>query len=177
MEEFVAIVKNALGQNAERFLELCGGDFDAAIKTSSVCSVELAIRALKRREEALGMDIPYYYYIANHEMPGWDNPGAFHSSDLWFWFETLAKCWRPFKGKHYDLGRQMCNYLANFVKTGNPNGSDSDETPMPEWRPYSDRTPNAMLFSDTPTPIISEPDERMSLLVESYLANKKNTFR
>ena len=23
--------------------------------------------------------------------------GAFHSSDLWFVFETLAKCWRPFR--------------------------------------------------------------------------------
>ena len=41
-------------------------------------------------------------------MPGWDNPGTFHSSDLWFWFETLAKCWRPFTGRHYDLARQMC---------------------------------------------------------------------
>jgi len=177
MDEFTATVKNALGDNADKFLALCGSNFDDAIKTSSVCSVELAIRALKRREEALGIDTPYYYYISDHEMPGWDNPGAFHSSDLWFWFETLAKCWRPFNGKHYDLGRQMCNYLANFIKSGNPNGLDNDETPMPEWLPYNDRTPNAMQFTDSPAPIISEPDERMALLVDSYLTINKNAFR
>ena len=25
-------------------------------------------------------------------IPGWDHPGKFHSVDLWFFFETLAKC-------------------------------------------------------------------------------------
>ena len=75
-------------------------------------------------------------YRFGPEIPG-DDAGAFHSSDLWFEFETLAKCWRPFKGKHYDLARQMCNYWTNFAKSGDPNGLDADGTPMPKWTPYT----------------------------------------
>ena len=78
------------------------------------------------------------------EIPGWDNPGTFHSVDLWFWFETLAKCWRPFVGKHYDLARQMCNYLCNFIRCGDPNGNDADGTPMPTWKTLTPESPNAM---------------------------------
>lgn len=88
----------------------------------------------------------YYYYRFDGDVPGWDDPGVFHSVDLWFFFETLAKCWRPFVGRHYDLARQMCNYWANFIRTGNPNGEDVDGTTMPEWEPYSEKTPCEMVF-------------------------------
>ena len=71
-----------------------------------------------------------YIPLAPH-IPGWDNPGSFHSVDLWFFFETLAKCWRPFTGIHYDLARLMCNYWTEFIKKGNPDGRDADGTQMP----------------------------------------------
>jgi len=90
-----------------------------------------------------------YFYSFGPEIPGWDNPGAFHSSDLWFVFETLAKCWRPFKGKHYDLARQMCNYWTNFAKTGDPNGPDNDGAPMPVWEKFTNEDPRSMMFEDT----------------------------
>ena len=80
-------------------------------------------------------------------MPG-DDAGAFHSSDLWFEFETLMKCWRPFDGHHFDLSRKMCNYWTNFAKTGDPNGLDKDGTPMPQWTPYTNENPRSMQFLD-----------------------------
>jgi para-nitrobenzyl esterase len=86
-------------------------------------------------------------YSFGPEIPG-DDVGAFHSSDLWFEFETLAKCWRPFKGKHYDLARQMCNYWTNFARSGDPNGLDADGTPMPQWTPYTLESPLVMEFLD-----------------------------
>ena len=92
---------------------------------------------------------PIYYYRFNPEIPG-DDAGSFHSSELWFMFETLAKCWRPFKGKHYDLARQMCNYWTNFAKIGNPNGIDADGTPMPKWEPFTKENQRGMYFADTP---------------------------
>ncbi len=79
-----------------------------------------------------------WMYVFDASMPGWDRPGSFHSSELWFVFETLAKCWRPFKGKHYDLARKICNYWTNFARTGNPNGLDADGTPMEEWKSATD---------------------------------------
>ena len=41
----------------------------------------------------------------------------------------------------------MCNYWANFVKTGDPNGIDADGSAMPEWIPYTKETPYNMLFT------------------------------
>lgn len=32
----------------------------------------------------------------NFKLPG-DDAGAFHSSELWYIFGTLGRCWRPYK--------------------------------------------------------------------------------
>lgn len=87
-----------------------------------------------------------YCYCFSPDMPGWDRPGTFHSSDLWFWFETLAKCWRPFTGRHYDLARQMCDYFCNFIRTGDPNGKDLCGLPLPKWNPWTEEKPCTMMF-------------------------------
>ena len=63
-------------------------------------------------------------------------------------FETLAKCWRPFTGEHYDLARKMCNYWTNFAKTGNPNGMDQDGTPLPEWRSSAPEEPFILFLGE-----------------------------
>ena len=88
-----------------------------------------------------------YCYCFDPDIPGWDNPGTFHSSDLWFWFETLAKCWRPFVGRHYDLARQMCDYFSNFIRTQNPNGTDLNGETLPKWDVWSDDRPCTMVFT------------------------------
>ena len=88
-----------------------------------------------------------YCYCFDPDIPGWDHPGTFHSSDLWFWFETLAKCWRPFIGRHYDLARQMCDYFCNFIRNGNPNGKDLNGETLPQWDGWSEETPCTMRFT------------------------------
>ena len=93
--------------------------------------------------------------------------------DLWFFFETLAKCWRPFVGKHYDLARQMCNYWANFIKSGDPNGKDSTGAEMPHWACYTPEEPYAMVFRDQPEYVKEEPGELMEFLVEQYFKRNK----
>lgn len=88
-----------------------------------------------------------YYYSFEPDIPGDDNPGTFHSVDLWFWFETLAGSYRTFEGRHFDLARQMCNYFTNFIKTGNPNGVDATGHNLTEWKPYSNKDKNEMHFT------------------------------
>ena len=61
-----------------------------------------------------------YTWFFNRMLPG-DDCGAWHSSDLWYWFGTLDNCWRPFPQKDYDLSDQMTTYLCNFTRSGNPN--------------------------------------------------------
>ncbi|MBO4638757.1 MAG: carboxylesterase family protein [Treponema sp.] len=113
----------------------------------------MSIQHYEELLEKNGKAASNWYYEFDVPIPGWDNAGTFHSCDLWFWFETLAKCWRPFKGMQYDVSRKMCNYLCNFVKTGNPNGKDCDDSPLPEWKPYTTGDKNKMLFNTDAQPV------------------------
>ena len=94
-----------------------------------------------------------------------DSAGAFHSCDLWFEFNTLMRCWRPFDGHHFDLARKMCNYFANFARTGDPNGKDKDGSDMPVWLPYAAENGKAMQFFDT-IQMEEEVDPRMALMLD-----------
>ncbi len=76
----------------------------------------------------------YYLYEFAPDIPGDDNPGVFHSCDLWFWFETISMCHRPYRGRHYDLARKMAGYLAGFVRDHDPNGPDDDGSALDEWK-------------------------------------------
>ena len=76
---------------------------------------------------------PAYLWFFDRKLPG-DDRGAWHSSDLWYWFGTLSNCWRPMEQKDYELSDQMTDYLTNFAKTGNPNGEG-----LVAWQPNGKR--------------------------------------
>ena len=71
---------------------------------------------------------PSYTWYFDRMLPG-DDCGAWHSSDLWYWFGTLPNCWRPMEQKDFDLSQQMVSYLCNFAKTGDPNKAAQ----LPTW--------------------------------------------
>ena len=147
-EELMEKIKTLFPGREEEFLRLLGSEKrDEEGNSGSVSSIEFAVRGLFHKNAQVGNPVNCYYYTFNADIPGWDEPGNFHSVDLWFFFETLAKCWRPFKGKHYDLARCMANYWTNFVKTGNPNGEDADGSTMPVWQPFTNENPDGILFS------------------------------
>ena len=75
-----------------------------------------------------GQEKPSYTWFFERQLPGDDN-GAWHSSDLWYWFGTLENCWRPMEDSDRALSDQMTDYLCNFVRTGNPNHSGK----LPTW--------------------------------------------
>lgn len=80
-----------------------------------------------------------YIYYFSHSIPDAENAlgafGAFHTSDVSYWedyYTTLSnKKWADYD---HELGRTMSGYLVNFAKTGNPNGTDADGNPLPEWK-------------------------------------------
>ena len=149
-DEFEAKVKEIFGDKAEKFLSFKNVYNHNDNNYAEADGIECAVKAAFKHN-----DKPCYYYLFDPDIPGWDNPGSFHSVDLWFFFETLGVCWRPFVGRHYDLARMMCNYLTNFVKTGDANGNDADGTPMPEWTPYTRDNKMGMEFlSDGPKPTV-----------------------
>ncbi len=170
MDDFRAKAAAIFGDRADEFLRICSGEHGEAVKKSFANGLEIAIRALAQQRKTLALeDNPVYYAIFDAEIPGWDNPGTFHSVDLWFYFETLAKCWRPFVGKHYDLSRRMCNYWANFMRSGDPNGDDADGSPMPRWEPMTADAPNFLRWADVVEPQRKDADALHALLAETYL--------
>ena len=70
-----------------------------------------------------------FVWYFDRMLPGDDN-GAWHSSDLWYWFGTLENCWRPMEEKDYALSEKMVSYLTNFAKNGDPNGDN-----LAKWEP------------------------------------------
>ncbi len=76
---------------------------------------------------------PSYVYFFHHPLPG-DEWGAtsFHTSELWYSFGTLGRCWRPMAEEDYAVSEEMVTEWTNFIKTGKPGG---------DWQPYTKAKP------------------------------------
>ena len=109
--------------------------------------VEASVKGVFNKVGANPSKKPVYYYRFMPDIPGEDDPGCFHSCDLWFFFNTISKCSRPYKGRHFELADAMSSYLANFVKTGDPNGCDRAGDPLPTWSRYDITDRNEMNFT------------------------------
>ncbi len=87
---------------------------------------------------------PSYGWFFDRRLPGDDN-GAWHSSELWYFFGTLANGWRPFEKQDYALSEFMSTALCNFAKTGNPNGGK-----VMDWQPTTSKQKNVMICGEQP---------------------------
>ncbi len=106
---------------------------------------------------------PAYTWYFDRQLPG-DENGAWHSSDLWYWFGTLPNCWRPMEDKDYELSNQMTDYLCNFAKSGNPNGEK-----LPVWETAATEKNKVMNFGEQPTSMRKPSKAKMIL---TMLTNK-----
>ncbi len=106
---------------------------------------------------------PSYAWFFDRQLPG-DNCGAWHSSDLWYWFGTLSNCWRPMEHKDHALSDQMVQYLLNFVRTGDPNGGN-----LPQWLPMGREQKKVMRFGEAKTHMCSP---KLTRLIWTMLTNK-----
>ena len=168
-EELPALAR-ACGAEEEAFLSCFREPVtrESILRDGTVNAIAFAARAAAHRQDETGIG-PLYLYRFGAEIPGWDHPGAFHSVDLWFFFETLAKCWRPFRGWHYDLARQMCDCWCNFIKTGDPNGTDSQGETLPLWPQLRAENPICMDFSTVAVPVPWPEKPLESCLLNGFL--------
>lgn len=70
---------------------------------------------------------PVYMYYFNRKLPS-DEAGAFHSSELWYVFGTLDRCWRDMTVKDYRISEAMITAWTNFMKYDDPGA---------QWKPYT----------------------------------------
>ena len=117
-----------------------------------------------------------YGWFFDRKLPGDDN-GAWHSSDLWYWFGTLDRCWRPMTEKDYKLSNEMVAYLMSFVKTGNPNQGTGcsgncatcvSHSGLPMWEPVN-ASGKLMRFGEGSTRM---GKASMIKLIKTMLTNK-----
>ncbi len=134
------------GDPVERFVKgdcadvpVIAGNTSEEFMIGNINMVERSVKGAFSDALKVNSDRRLYYYRFDTDIPGdgVDYPGNFHSVDLWFWFESLGKCHRPYRGRHFDLARQMCDYLEIFIKTGNPNGEGRDGNVLPNWKPFT----------------------------------------
>lgn len=115
-----------------------------------------------------------YVFYFDHPTPGRDREfyGAWHSSDLWYTFNSLRsepgqRSWAPYD---FELAEQASSMWANFVKTGNPNGDT-----LPNW-PQSTRSNQGsyLSFNEKSTnsrngsPYLGTTAERRNALFHDY---------
>jgi len=105
-----------------------------------------------------------YIWYFERQLPG-DENGAWHSSDLWYWFGTLDNCWRPMEARDYELSDQMVNYLCSFVRSGNPN----DGCGLPKWLPSGKKEKQVLCLGDQSTSM-GRPSARE--MIVAMLTNK-----
>jgi para-nitrobenzyl esterase len=106
---------------------------------------------------------PSYTWYFDRQLPGDDN-GAWHSSDLWYWFGTLPNCWRPMMDKDYAVSDQMATYLCNFARTGDPNGDE-----LPAWAASDEHNKTVLMIGEGDTRMAKPSLMRM---IKTMLTNK-----
>ncbi len=104
-----------------------------------------------------------YAWFFDRRLPG-DENGAWHSSDLWYWFGTLENCWRPMTRKDHMLSNQMAEYLTNFCRYADPNGAG-----LTAWLPMSKTQRRVMCLGEADSHM-GKAD--MLKLVKNMLTNK-----
>jgi para-nitrobenzyl esterase len=108
-------------------------------------------------------NVKSYAWFFDRQLPG-DENGAWHSSDLWYWFGTLENCWRPMTKKDNAVSEQMTDYLANFCKFGDPNGAG-----LTAWLPAGKKQGKVLCIGEKDTHM-GKPD--MLKLAKTMVTNK-----
>ena len=172
-DAFRASAAEKYGSRAEELLALCDLTSDEALhafasRELGLCGGFTGAMAYARRTAQLGRTA--YTFVFDPEIPG-DDAGSFHGSDMWFVFDSVGHSWRPFEGKHYDLARQVSSYWANFVKTGDPNGTDRIGKPLPRWEQYTEENPFTIIFQDEPGRL-NEGGEQIKAFTQKYFLDQ-----
>ena len=136
-------------------MKVCGRSFTTAASQNELCDIPYMIGCTTGDGNQRAKDIdqfcasrtyykgkPVFEYLFSRRLPG-DNAGAFHSSELWYMFGTLDRCWRPFTPADYDLSKEMLDAWTNFCKYGNPCGKEQTDF----WYPFTENNPYRKIFN------------------------------
>jgi para-nitrobenzyl esterase len=147
-EKFRGNAKAAYGDRTEEFFSMFPAQTEEDVKTSQQRLGMLQFAGFPDYEWALWNNNNSYVYQFRYvptDKPGFPNFGAFHTSEVPFALHTLGKWDRPWTSVDYSVQKYMSAYWVNFVKNGNPNGSE-----LPDWKPFTAGEGAIMEFGETP---------------------------
>jgi carboxylesterase type B len=152
VDSFVRRATQQYGAMADEFLKLYPAATDEQAATAQAqgsrdqAMVSMFLWAKQRARTARTRS---FTYLWDHAIPGPDAAryGAFHTSEVPYFMNTLSMSDRPFTGRDHTIADMMSSYVANFVKTGDPNGKG-----LPRWDPVGDR-PEVMEVGDKTEPV------------------------
>jgi len=138
------------GDRKEEFLRLadCHTDADVQALMESPAYQSLVISTLLAGSIRAGQGHKAYLYEFSCDIPGEDNPGPYHGAELPFAYDALARMWRPYTGKSYDMARIISSYWVNFIKNGDPNGLSTYGEELPRWDACGKDAVTRMHFTD-----------------------------
>lgn len=121
-------------------------------------------------------DEPVYRYMfsrirpAAKPNPNYTPAGAPHASEIEYFLGNLGRMENPNLTKtDFEISDTIQQYIANFIKTGNPNGSGLPQWPSAE---QADVTPPVLIMDEEFRAENAKNDNRYLFLDKSYGNNK-----
>lgn len=113
---------------------------------------------------------PVFTYAWSHAQPGPAAPmrGAFHGSEIPYVLGNLGKVDLPWSDGDRQIAETMSSYWANYIKTGNPNGSG-----LPVWPVWDAARPEVMELGDRFGPIPVATPERLDFWRRFFLSEEQ----
>jgi para-nitrobenzyl esterase len=123
--------------------------------------------ALNRAKTAKNSAYTYYW---DHTLPGSDADkyGAFHTSEVPYVFNSLAKSDRPFTDADRRIAEMLSSYWANFAATGDPNGKG-----LPHWPSVSEKPGMTMELGDQTATISVAADKAKQEFFTEFLSKPR----
>jgi para-nitrobenzyl esterase len=128
--------QQAYGDQAADFLKLypvtADSEVTATQKSAGRDRARVSMDLWAAEQEKASQRVYTYYFNRVLPWPAHPEFGAFHTSDVPYVFQTIAKIDRPWEPVDKKVSDAVSSYWVNFAAKGDPNGAG-----LPPWPAYS----------------------------------------